>query len=91
VATVSVTVSTVEPEVVTITAADYRTKTKQLTVQAASTRAPNVTLTVTNYGQMTYNATTGVYSLTKKVSPAPASVTVTSNGGGSATRTVTVK
>jgi hypothetical protein len=71
--------------------AEYKAKTKQLTVRATSSRQPNVTLTVTGYGQMTYSASAAYYSLTKKVSPAPASVTVTSSGGGSATKTVAMK
>lgn len=91
VATVSISVSAVTPETVTINVADYKAKTKQLVVQATSSRAPNVTLTVTNFGTMTYNSTTGVYSLTKKVSANPGTVTVTSTGGGTASKPVSVK
>ena len=91
VATVSITVNASTTDTVTIILAEYKKKTKLLTVQAKSSQQPNVTLTVAGYGDMTYNARRGYYSLTQTVSAAPASVTVTSNGGGSATRTVTVK
>lgn len=90
-ATVSITVSAAATETVTVTLAEYRAKTKQLTVRAISSLQPNVALTVSGYGAMTYSASAGYYSLTKKMSPAPTSVTVTSTGGGSVTRQVTVK
>ncbi len=90
-ATVTITVNATAPETVAITLAEYKTKTKQLTVRATSSLQPNVTLTVAGYGTMTYSSSAGYYSLTKKVSANPGSVTVTSTGGGSATRTVTAK
>jgi VCBS repeat-containing protein len=94
-ATVNITVSgSTETDTVTIFKATYRAKTKQLTVEASSTAQPQTVLTVlgngtVDYGMMTFNAAISRYSLVKKVSPAPATVTVTSDRGGSATSNVT--
>jgi hypothetical protein len=96
VATVSITVSgSTGPDTVAILKAAYRTKTKQLTVEATSTAQPGAVLTVfgngtINYGTMTFNTTSQRYSLVKKVSEAPSSVTVTSDRRGSADLAVTV-
>jgi hypothetical protein len=89
VVTITVKQASALPDTVTILTAEYKKKTRQLTVQATSSRQPNVTLTVAGYGQMTYGSSS--YTFTKKVTSQPASVTVTSSGGGSATKAVTVK
>jgi hypothetical protein len=85
-ATVSITVTA--PDVITSISATYNTRRKQLTVQATSSAQPNVTLTVDEYGQMTYKPKLKAYVLTVSVAPKPLSVTVTSSGGGQATATV---
>ncbi len=84
-ATVSITVT--EPDVVTIVSATYNTRKKQLSVTAKSSVQPNATLTVVNYGQMTYKTKTKTYVLTATAATKPAAVTVTSSRGGSATVT----
>jgi VCBS repeat-containing protein len=94
-ATVNITVSgSTGHDTVTILKATYRTKTKQLTVEATSSAQPDAVLTVlgngtVNYGTMAFNSATSRYSLVKKVSPAPASILVTSDRGGSAPAAVT--
>jgi VCBS repeat-containing protein len=95
-ATVNITVSgSTGPDTVAILKAAYRTRTKQLTVEATSTAQSGAVLTVLgngtiNYGTMTFDSTMSRYSLVKKVSPAPISVTVSSNRGGSANLDVTI-
>ena len=72
--------------------AEYRTKTRQLTVQATSSLQPTVTMEVVGYGAMTYDAALARYVFSKKVSTAPGgTVTVRSSAGGTATGSVTVK
>jgi len=78
-------------DVVHITKAEYRQSKKELKVEATSTD-PTATLTVEGYGTMTYDAKKGIWKFRKKpVSPAPSSVTVTSDKGGSDTSNVTIK
>jgi hypothetical protein len=92
VATVSITVSASAAEEVAVLMAEYKTKTRQLTVQATSTLQPSVTMQVVDYGAMTYDAAQARYVFSKKVSTPPGeTVTVVSNGGGSATSAVTLK
>lgn len=78
-------------DVVHITKAEYRTKKKELKVEATSTD-PTATLTVVGYGVMKYDAKKGIWKFSKKpVSPAPSTVTVESDKGGSDTSPVTIK
>lgn len=91
-ATVTIMVNAVAAsDTVAITLAEYKARTKLMTVKATSSKQPNVTLTVVGYGQMTYSAKARSYTYTASLAAAPPSVTVTSNGGGTATRAVTVK
>jgi len=64
----------------------------KLHVRAASSAAPDVTLTLPEYGvQMKYHARKGFYEAVvklKRKSPRPATVTVVSSGGGSDTEPV---
>jgi hypothetical protein len=90
-ATVSIVVNAAATDVVTIKTASYSRKTGTLTVQATSSAQPTVSLTVVGYGAMTYNTKLRYYALSLKTSPAPATVTVTSSGGGEAAKRVTVK
>lgn len=89
-ATVTITLTTPPPSVdtVAITGASYAKKTRMLTVTATSSAAPTATLTVVGYGRMTYSSKKKVYTYQAKVATAPASVTVSSSAGGSATRTL---
>lgn len=90
-ATVTITL-TAPADTVAITTATYTKKTSTLLVKATSSAAPSATLTVVEYGAaMTYNAKTKVYSCQLTTKTVPASVTVTSSAGGTATRTVTAK
>lgn len=92
VATVSIEVSASAAEEVVILLAEYKTKTRQLTVQATSSLQPTVTMEVVGYGAMTYDAALARYVFSKKVSAAPGgTVTVLSGAGGTATGAVTVK
>jgi hypothetical protein len=75
-------------DTITITKADWKNSTKVLTVEATSTGAPSVSLTVAGFGVMTYNSMLNNYSLTTTVGTKPASVTVTSDIGGSASASV---
>lgn len=77
---------------VVIVTATWSRRDKRLTVQATSTAAtalPPAVLTVTGRGTMTYSLSTGRYTLTQGgVNSKPATVTVTSSWGGSATASV---
>ena len=84
-ATVSLTVRPAA-DTVTIVSATYNAKRHQLSVSATSSAQPNATLTVEGIGPMTYKAKTKTYVLTATVSTKPASVTVTSSLGGTATK-----
>jgi hypothetical protein len=93
-ATASITVEEPPPppafDTVTIASATYSTRKKVLSVKATSSAAPDAVLTVDPYGTMSYNKKTRTYTLQTTVASAPASVTVTSSMGGSATRDVKV-
>jgi hypothetical protein len=90
-ATVSLTVKP-QTDVVTIVTATWTRKTKSLLVEATSSAAPAAALTVQNYNAlMTYSPTTGRYVHTRTISTKPATVTVTSNLGGTATKAVSTK
>ncbi|MBL9088941.1 MAG: hypothetical protein JNM10_17510 [Planctomycetia bacterium] len=77
---------------VAILSATWSKKAKRLTVKATSTAGavvPPAVLTVVGRGTMTYSTTTEEFTFTQGVSSKPASVTVTSTWGGSATLPVT--
>ena len=77
-------------DTVTITKAEWRKGTKVLTIEATSTAAPSTTLNVAGFGTMTYSGTTGRYTLVQSgVLTKPATATVNSSIGGTATLTVT--
>ena len=80
-----------QTDTVTITKAVWKTKGKKLTVWATSTAAPDAVLTVVGFGEMTYKASKNRYEFSKSNTQQPASVTVTSSEGGSATAPVTVR
>lgn len=89
-ATVTVSVNAAPAaDIVNIVLATWTRKTRNLVVQATSTAQPDATLTLQGYGAMSWNGT--VYSITKKLSSAPPSVTVISNRGGSDVEAVTTK
>ncbi|HSK19125.1 MAG TPA: Ig-like domain-containing protein [Longimicrobiales bacterium] len=92
-ATVSLTITAPPPttETVTISAATYTKRTRTLAVTATSSAQPGVTLTVEGYGQMTWNAKKNLYTYSSLTTTPPATVTVTSTGGGSATLGVKTK
>jgi hypothetical protein len=91
VATVTITVSASVAEEVVILRAEYKGKTRQLTVEATSSLQPEVTMTLEGYGAMGFNATLSRYVFSKKVATAPATVTVRSSTGVSASSLVTMK
>lgn len=77
---------------VAILSATWSKKYKRLTVKATSTAGaviPPAVLTVVGRGTMTYSTTTEEFTFTQGVNTKPASVTVSSTWGGSATLTVT--
>ena len=90
-ATVTITVSA-QKDTVAITSATWNKRTKILSVEATSTGAPEAVLTITVPGYpaatMTLVPGTNRYTYTLKTSSKPASVTVTSSLGGSATKTL---
>jgi FtsP/CotA-like multicopper oxidase with cupredoxin domain len=76
-------------DTVTIVRATYSAANQRLVVWATSSAQPNVALTVVGYGRLTWIPNNSQYQGTfNGVASAPASVTVTSSGGGSATQTV---
>ena len=76
-------------DTITITKADWRKKSKVLVVEATSTAAPSVALTVTGRGVMTYNVSLNKYTFTQTgVLTQPATVTVTSDIGGTSSAIV---
>jgi len=77
---------------VAILSATWSKKAKRLTVKATSTAGaviPPAVLTVVGRGTMSYSTTTQQFTFTQGVNSKPASVTVSSTWGGSATLTVT--
>ena len=79
------------PDVVTITSASYRQSKRELTVYATSSEQPTATLTVSGFGQMTWNQRRSRYEYKIRVNNRPATVTVTSSSGGSDTASVSVR
>ena len=73
---------------VTITKAEWNQTRNELKVEATSSDQPNVELTVVGFGRMNFKK--GKYALKVKPVSNPGTVTVSSSGGGSATRAVTV-
>jgi M6 family metalloprotease-like protein len=78
----------VQQEVVTITLAQYKTKAKQLLVEATSSHQPQAVLTLLGYGEMTYSAADGRYIYQAKAGDPGDTVTVISDLDGSATAPV---
>jgi len=79
-------------DTVQITRAEYKADKSELYVEATSSEGGTAELTVAGYGPMTYNAGKNVYKLKLRPADDPGgSVTVTSNMGGSDTKTVTYK
>jgi hypothetical protein len=82
----------VQKDTVAITSATWNRKTKILSVEATSTGAPEavLTMTVPGYPAQTMTPVPGTNRYTCKLttSSKPASVTVTSSQGGSATKTL---
>jgi M6 family metalloprotease-like protein len=81
----------VQQEVVTITLAQYKTKAKQLLVEATSSLQPQAVLTLVGYGEMIYSAADGLYIYQAKAGNPGNTVTVTSDLGGSVTAPVNQK
>ncbi len=75
-------------DTVTIASVAYDATAKTLTVSATSNQQPNVALSAGGYGALGWKSWLNLYRTTfNNVATRPASVTVTSNGGGSATYT----
>ena len=76
-------------DTIVVTRADWTNRTRTLVIEATSTGAPGVVLTVAGYGGMAYSPGVGRYTLTVTgVNPKPPSVTVTSDLGATASRNV---
>jgi hypothetical protein len=88
IATISISVTS---DVITITFAQYKTKAKQLVVEATSSLQPQAALTLIGYGEMTLNAAGGVYIYRAKAEDPGNTITVTSDLGGSTTALVSQK
>ncbi|MDQ7062964.1 MAG: PKD domain-containing protein [candidate division KSB1 bacterium] len=86
-----VTISSVQPDVVTITKAKYLADKRKLKVEATSSKGGQAVLTVEGFGVMTYKAKKDKYTFSKKNVDNPGSVTVISDLGGSDTSAVKVK
>ncbi len=70
-------------DVVTISKAEYKADKQELKVEAHSSAEPAPVLTLVGWGEMAWGK--GMYKFTQKPVECPASVTVTSSFGGSAT------
>ena len=80
------------PDTIVITKAEWKASRLELKVEATSTGAPDAILTVQGFGEMTYNARKNKYKFTlKPVNSNPGTVTVTSDLGGSAVKTVKLR
>lgn len=91
-ATKAITYKDVPQDIVTIKKAEYRVRNKELRIEALSSAQPNAILTVEGYGTMVWKAKKNKYELKIKPAVNPGgSVTVTSDTGASATKTVTLK
>ena len=76
-------------DTIVVTRADWNNRTRTLVMEATSTGAPGAVLTAAGYGAMTYSPGLGRYTLTVGgVNPKPPSVTVTSDLGATASRSV---
>ena len=81
-----------QQDIITIKKAEYKVRDRELRVEAFSSAQPNVTLTVEGYGTMAWKADKNKYELRiKPVANPGGSVTVTSDLGSSATKTITLK
>ena len=89
-ATVSITVTPVT-DTIAIKSATYTKRKQLLSVEATSSAAPTARLVVVGLGPMTYKSKTKTYVYQLTTSAIPASVTVESDQGGTAWKTVTVK
>jgi beta-lactam-binding protein with PASTA domain len=79
-------------DTVSIIKAEYKSDKSELKVEATSSDGGNVTLTVVDYGDMTWIADKNKYEYKAKPAANPgANVIVTSSGGGQATKSVTHK
>ncbi|MGA1825961.1 MAG: hypothetical protein ACMUIP_14995, partial [bacterium] len=82
----------VETDTVTITKAEFNVGRSELKVEATSSYGGSVTLTITGYGDMTYDSRKDIFKFKEKGVPDPgATITVTSSGGGEDTASVTRK
>lgn len=76
-------------DTITITRADWLRRHNMLVIEATSTAAPSVALTVTGRGVMTYNVSLNKYTFTQTgVTANPGTVTVTSDIGGTRSSSV---
>ena len=85
-ATASATTDALAGDVVTISKAEYKADRQELKVEAHSSDEPEPVLTLVGWGEMPWSK--DKYKFTQKPVECPASVTVTSSFGGSATATV---
>jgi hypothetical protein len=75
-----------QADTVSIILVTWNSGPKTLVVRATSSEQPTWTLNATGYGNLTWSAVSGYYARTfNGVMSEPASVTVTSTGGGSDT------
>jgi hypothetical protein len=78
-------------DVIVVTKAEWRADRQELKVEATSTEYPDAVLTVVGFGPMTRDNRKSKYRYSEKPVANPGQVTVTSDQGGSATRTVKVR
>lgn len=81
--------TTIDNDIVIITKAEYSVNKSELKVEATSSDGGSVILTVVNYGDMTYKASTDTHKYSDKPVADPGqTITVMSSGGGLDTETV---
>lgn len=76
-------------DTIVVTKAEWKASTRTLTIEATSTAAPSVAMGVGGFGTMTWSQNAGKYRLVQSgVYPKPASISVSSDIGGTASSTV---
>ena len=78
-------------DTVVITKAEWKASRSELKVEATSSGAPGAVLSLVGYTQMSYDSRKNIYKLTLRPGSNPGAVTVSSDQGGNASKTVTVR
>lgn len=75
-------------DTIVVTKAEWKNSNRTLTIEATSTAAPSVSIGVAGFGTMTWSQSAGKYRLVQSGVNRPASITVISDIGGTASSAV---